>query len=93
MDASGRVSELFCLVERYFGLDRRSVLSSRLRLHSVARSALATRMRSEGYSLHEIARALERDPSTVVHLLKYTAGSAKTDPGVFPAFVGVTEAP
>lgn len=93
MAAHGRVSELFCLVERYFGLDREALLSLRRFRHSAARAALATRMQREGFSFAEIGQALHRHPSTVKYLLARTAGYAKADPSIFPAFVGVTEAP
>lgn len=93
MDASGRVSELFCLVRRHFGLDRDSVLSMRRTRHVAARAAIATRMRREGYSLAEIGMALERDPSTIHHLLTRTSAYALADQALRPAFVAVTESP
>ncbi len=93
MDASGKVSELFCLVQRHFGLDRQSVLSRRRARHVAARAAMATRLRREGYSLAEIALVLERDPSTVAHLLSHSARYALADQALRPAFIGVSEAP
>ncbi len=54
---------------------------------------MATRLRREGYSLAEIALVLERDPSTVAHLLSHSARYALADQALRPAFIGVSEAP
>jgi hypothetical protein len=87
------VSELFCLVERYFGLDRDAFLWGRSTPARAARAAAALRLRSiEGFSRAEIARVLHRHPTTVDHLLGYAVRYYRTGP-TRAAFIGVSEAP
>lgn len=42
--------------------------------HVLARVEVCTIARNSGFSLHEIGRAIQKDHSTVIHLLKKTAG-------------------
>ena len=87
----GSVSELFCLVERHFGLDRQGALADRRPIALAARAAMAVRLRAlEGRSNAEIGRVIECDPSTVSYLVNHRNRLARVAP---EAFVAVSEAP